>query len=421
MYDLAEIVVKAGSGGSGAVSFRREKFVPFGGPDGGDGGSGGDVVILADPGISSMRSFRNRRHFRAEDGRDGQGSRKHGRDGEDTVLRVPVGTAVKSKIQSGDVEIVADLDKPGQQVVAARGGRGGRGNTHFASSTNQTPRIAQKGEDGEEKSLVLELRLIADVGIIGYPNVGKSTLLAAASAARPRIAGYPFTTREPELGVAEVGQERFVLAEIPGLIDGAHLGRGLGHEFLRHALRTKILIHLIDGSSESPLRDMIHVNKELSLFESTMAQKPQIVAVNKIDMPQVQARIEEIKGAFRSAGIEVFFVSAVNGDGVGKLLAEAMKMLEEDKVKASVGEKTPVKVFRPQPRSSRPVVSKDGDTFVLKAPAVERIISGEGASTPVLNWQLKRQLDRMGVSRALEKAGVKPGDRVRCGDIEWEW
>ena len=291
MFDRVEIVVKAGDGGDGVVSFRREKFVPFGGPDGGDGGGGGDVIIMADPAVTSLRGFKQKRFYRANDGKDGRGKRQHGKKGENLVLTVPVGTMVLSKTQIGGDDLIADLEQPGQQAVVVKGGEGGLGNIHFASSTNQAPQIAQKGEVGEENSIILELRLIADVGIIGYPNVGKSTLLAAVSAAKPKIASYPFTTREPILGVAEVGPEGLVLAEIPGLIDGAHLGRGLGHDFLRHIVRTKILIHLIDGGSASPVEDMIRVNAELSLFDSALAQKPQLVAVNKIDLPQVQVQL----------------------------------------------------------------------------------------------------------------------------------
>ena len=297
MISQVEIGVRAGSGGGGAVSFRREKFVPFGGPDGGDGGAGGDVIIKADSGFTSLNIFRRKKAYQAAAGGGGRGQKKHGRKGADLVLLVPVGTVVSDRARLGDDADIADLAQPEQQVVVARGGKGGLGNTHFASSTNQAPQIAQKGEAGEEKEIILELRIIADVGIIGYPNVGKSSLLAVASAAKPKIAGYPFTTLEPILGVVEVGQQSFVLAEIPGLVAGAHLGRGLGHDFLRHVLRTKILIHLLDGSSASPAEDMILVNNELSLFDSALGQKQQLAVINKIDLPGVQARIAELRDA----------------------------------------------------------------------------------------------------------------------------
>jgi len=421
VFDRAEIEVRAGAGGAGIVSFRREKFVPFGGPDGGDGGSGGDVIIRADSSVDSLRVFSRKRFYRAAGGRDGKGKKKHGKNGEDLILTVPVGTVVSYKTRIGSDALIADLEQPGQQAVVAKGGRGGLGNTHFASSTNQAPEIAQKGEPEEENSIILEMRLIADVGIIGYPNVGKSTLLAAASAAKPEIASYPFTTREPILGVVEVGQRSFVLAEIPGLIDGAHLGRGLGHDFLRHVVRTKILIHLIDGSSASPVESMIQINAELSLFDSALAQKPQLIVVNKIDLPQVQARLAEIKGVFSSAGTTPLFVSAATGEGVAELMAETIEMLQSATVERGTAEKTPMKVFRPQPRGVGPKVHKEGDTFVVVAPELERIVARTDVASSGMRWQLKRQLAGLGVSKALERAGVKPGDRVRCGNLEWDW
>ncbi len=413
--------MRAGKGGDGVVSFRREKFVPFGGPDGGDGGNGGDGVIVADSGVTNLRIFKQKRLYRAVDGKDGKGNRRHGKKGEDLILKVPAGTVVSYKTQIGGDAYMADLEQPGQQVVVARGGKGGLGNTHFTSSTNQAPQIAQKGEVGEEHSIILELKLIADVGIIGYPNVGKSTLLAAASAAKPKIASYPFTTREPILGVAEVGRRSFVLAEIPGLIDGAHLGRGLGHDFLRHIVRTKILIHLIDGSSASPVEDMIRINAELSLFDSALVHKPQLVVVNKIDLPQVQARLAEIKDAFSSAGTTALFVSAATGEGISEVMAETMKLLQSVTAEEGAGKKIPRKVFRPQPRGVGASVHKEGDMFVVVAPELERIVARTDTTSPGVHWQLKRQFARLGVSKALEKAGVKPGDRVRCGNFEWEW
>ena len=415
-------MVRAGDGGDGVVSFRREKFVPFGGPDGGDGGDGGDVVIMADSAVSNLRIFEHERFYRAADGKNGKGKKKHGKKGENLILMVPAGTVVSYKTQIGGDAVIADLEQVGQQVVVAKGGEGGLGNTHFASSTNQAPQIAQQGEAGEELSIILELRLIADVGIIGYPNVGKSTLLAAASAAKPKIASYPFTTCEPILGVVEVGQRSFVLAEIPGLIEGAHLGRGLGHDFLRHIVRTKILIHLIDGSSASPAEDMIQVNTELSLFDPALANKPQLVVVNKIDLPQVQARLAEIKDAFSCAGTRVLFISAATGDGVAELMAGTIKMLNEvTRLGRKDDEKIPKKIFRPQPRGMGTSVHKEGDTFVVVAPELERIVARTDMTSPGVHRQLKRQLARLDVGRALEKAGVKPGDRVRCGSLEWEW
>ncbi len=422
MFDRVEIVVRGGDGGAGAVSFRREKFVPLGGPDGGNGGNGGNVVIKADSSASSLRRVEPKRLYRAVDGGNGRGQRKYGKGGNDIILTVPVGTVISYKTQIGDHVLIADLDQPRQQAVAARGGKGGFGNSHYVSSTNQAPRIAQNGEVGEEHGIILEMRLIADVGIIGYPNVGKSTLLAAASAAKPKIASYPFTTLEPVLGAVEVGQQAFILAEIPGLIGGAHLGRGLGHDFLRHIVRTRVLIHLLDGGALSAVEDMVQVNAELGLFDSALARKPQLVAVNKMDLPQVRTRLAEMKDAFSGVGTTVHFISAATEEGLPDLMAETIKMLESvERLRREGGEKVPKKVFRPQPRGGGTSVRKDGDTFVVVDPEMERIIARVDANNPEVRWQLERQLVRAGVNRVLEKAGVKPGDKVRCGKLEWEW
>jgi len=420
VIDRVEIAVKAGKGGDGAISFRREKFVPYGGPDGGDGGEGGSVVVKADPAVTDLRKFGTKRLYRAGNGEAGRGKKKHGRRGEDVILSVPIGTVVSQKDQLGGDIIIADLDEPGRRAVV-RGGKGGLGNIHFSSSTNQVPRMAQQGEAGEEGSVLLELRLIADAGIIGYPNVGKSTLLAAASAARPKIAGYPFTTLEPALGAVEVGRQSFVLAEIPGLVADAHLGRGLGHGFLRHIMRTRLLVHLVDGSAESPLDDMIRVNNELSLFDSALARKPQLVAVNKIDLPQVRARRVGIRDDFRRAGVKVLFVSAETGEGVDRLMAAVAKMLAQLSMEKETGERLPRKVFRPQPRDGGAGVHREGDTFVIEAPGMGRLVTEGGIVSPEVRGELKKRLTRLGIGRTLEKAGIKPGDKVRCGSLEWEW
>ncbi len=401
------------------MSFRREKFVPYGGPDGGDGGKGGDVVIAVDATLTDLRLFKHKRYYRAGKGEPGKDSRKHGRNGEVLELAVPVGTVVSYKTQIGEKTVLADLAKPGERVVAARGGKGGRGNVHFASSTNQAPRVAQRGEPGEEQALILEVRLIADVGIIGFPNAGKSTLLAAASAAKPEIAGYEFTTRSPVLGVVEVGQQAFVLAEIPGLISGAHRGRGLGHDFLRHVSRTRLLIHLIDGTSPSPVESMMQVNAELGLYDSALVQKRQVVAVNKIDLPEVRTRRAEIEESFTAIGVGVFFISAQGKEGVSVLMSEALKMLGERRQPEVTA--PPKRVFHPQPRVATPTVHRDGDTFVVVAPEMERIAARMDETSPLLGGQLKKPLQRLGITRALTRAGVKPGDRVRCGNLEWEW
>ena len=419
MFDRVEIKVQAGKGGNGIVSFRREKFIPYGGPDGGDGGKGGTVIIKADANTSSLVSLRQRKLYRAQDGGNGRSRKKHGKDGVDLLLTVPIGTVVLDKTQlAGDAEI-ADLLQPSQFVVVANGGRGGLGNTHFASSINQVPRIAQKGWDGEGKSIVLEMKIIADIGIIGYPNVGKSSLLAAISAAKPKIASYPFTTLEPALGVVEVGWWSFVVAEVPGLIAQTHLGRGLGHDFLRHVVRTRVLLHLVDGSSVSPVEDMVQVNRELELFDPTLVQKPQLVAVNKIDLLQVQAQLAEIKGAFSNVGIKVHFISAVTGEGVSEFMAKALAMLS----RAVALEKAPEssKVFHPKPKKTGISVHKEGHTFVVRAAELESVTAGTNLRDLEARRQLLGWFTRTGLSRALKKAGATPGDKVRLGKLEWEW
>ena len=429
MYDKVEIRVKAGDGGNGAVSFRREAHVPRGGHDGGDGGNGGNVIIVADPSVTSLRLFKLDNLYDARRGESGKGKKQHGKNGQDLILKVPVGTIALDRSRPNELTLLADCEQPEVPVVLVRGGKGGLGNTHYVSSTNQVPRIAQKGETGLELPLTLELRLIADVGIIGFPNAGKSTLLTAISAARPKIADYPFTTLEPVLGVVEaevkeagkLTQKRFVVAEIPGLIEGAHLGRGLGHDFLRHIVRTKMLIHLIDGSSTAPVEDMVRVNTELTLYDAPLAKKPQIVAVNKIDLPQVRERLIEIKADFKAAGIPVLLISASEGEGVKSLTTEAAKLLSKLGAAAEAGKVIHKTVFHPQPKGADVSVHKEGDVFVVVSPELERLTGRGSGSDPEVQRQLQRQMGRLGISRALETAGVKAGDKVRCGNYEWEW
>jgi len=421
VFDEIRIRVKAGKGGDGAVSFRREKFVPFGGPDGGDGGRGGDVVLEADTGVTDLRLFSANKLYKASNGGNGLSQKRSGKDGKDLILKVPVGTIAWDKSGVDSDMTVADLEKPAQRVVVASGGMGGWGNTHYASSTNQTPRIAQGGQAGEERELTLEMRLIADVGIIGYPNVGKSTLLAAVSAARPKAASYPFTTLEPVLGVVDVKQRSFILAEIPGLVEGAHLGRGLGHDFLRHIMRTRMLIILVDGTSRDPVEDVSRLNVELSLFDLVLAEKPQLVVVNKIDLPEVNYRIAEIRESFRSIGTQVYFVSAASGEGTTQLMEDAMEILRKVVVESKTSQPTAEVVFHPQPKGATASVHKEGDIFVIIADALERIVARVDLANPEVLRQLQGQLSRMGIKRTLERAGIKPGDRVRCGGYEWEW
>lgn len=351
MLDWVRIRVKAGKGGKGSMSFRHEKFVPFGGPDGGDGGNGADVIIRVSPHLSDLSDYRHRRIFHADKGGNGRGKKMYGKNGADLILAVPPGTLVFLVKEGGEDTLLADLKETDEQVVVSKGGRGGRGNLHFKTSTNQAPQRADEGKPGEEAVIVLEMRLIADAGIIGEPNAGKSTLLAAATAAKPKIADYPFTTIEPMLGLVEVGRETFILAEIPGLIEGAHLGRGLGHAFLRHAMRTRVIIHLIDGRITFPVAAYNSLNNELKLFDPVLATKPQLIVINKIDLPEVRERIPTIREEFRSVGEEAHFISAAAGDGVKELMAETLKLIESFSQEKEEVPETGVKVFRPQPKA----------------------------------------------------------------------
>jgi len=322
--DEVEIWVKAGDGGNGCVSFRREKYVPKGGPDGGDGGKGGDVILEADPHLRTLLDYKYKSNYRAQNGEHGKGKRQHGKDGEDLLLKVPVGTVVKDADTGA---LIADLCEPYQRVVVARGGRGGRGNAHFATPTRQAPRFAEPGQKGEERRLRLELKVLADVGIIGYPNVGKSTFLSRISRARPKIAPYPFTTLVPELGVVRLGEEELVFADIPGLIEGAHKGAGLGSQFLRHVERTKLLLHIIDASDQGdPLKRYEQIRQELGLYDPKLLEKPELVVLNKIDLPEVKERMEGIKEEFERRRKPFFAISALTGEGVEELLKTVFRL-----------------------------------------------------------------------------------------------
>jgi GTP-binding protein len=327
--DEVRIRVIAGNGGRGAVSFRREKFVPRGGPNGGDGGDGGDVIAVAEAQLTTLIDLRYQKQYKAGRGQHGMGKEQHGKRGEDRIIKVPVGTIIRD---AGTGELLGDLKTPGEQVIVAAGGRGGKGNAHFVSSTNRSPRFAQPGEPGQDRELAIELRLLADVGIIGLPNAGKSTLIAAISAVRPKIADYPFTTLVPNLGVVQYGEgQSFVVADIPGLIEGAHQGQGLGDKFLRHVMRTSVLIHLLDASrikENDPLTDWNTVNRELALFDPELLQKPQIVVANKIDIPEARANEQLLGKKLPRQYQPVHAISAATGEGVRVLVQKVGVLLE---------------------------------------------------------------------------------------------
>lgn len=430
-YDRSKIYVKAGDGGNGSRHFRREKFAPLGGPDGGDGGRGGSVYLEATTNLNTMIDYRYRHQFKAGTGEPGIRQKMHGAKGEDIILPVPCGTIIRD---ADTYELIADLVDEGQRVMVARGGRGGLGNVHFATSTHQAPQEAQKGEPGEERWIQLELRLIADVGLVGYPNAGKSTLLSVVTAARPKIADYPFTTLSPNLGVVAVGQPAsgdefgFVLADIPGLIEGAAQGVGLGHEFLRHVQRTRLLIHMLDGASyeRDPWQDFQTINQELHEYDEQLAQRPQIVVLNKMDLPEAQQLWPALKAQAEKAGYPVFAISAASHQGTEELMQFAAHRLHElrqeeaERIAQSVTTEASGVVLRPQPEDAFTVSEEEG-IYIVRGKRVERAVGMTDLENEEGMDRLQVTLRRMGVTKALEEAGVKVGDTVRFGKVELFW
>ncbi|MPZ22916.1 MAG: GTPase ObgE [Dehalococcoidia bacterium] len=419
MIDQVDLHLKAGEGGAGVVSFRREKFVPRGGPDGGDGGRGGSIYLVASEDASTLSTYRYKHHYRAGRGGNGSGKNQHGRKGDDVELVVPVGTLVQTVGDDGALAVIDDLTTPGQRILVARGGRGGWGNQHFKGPTNQAPKVAQSGQLGEEVHLRLDLKLIADIGVIGRPNAGKSSFVTAVTAARPRVADYAFTTLEPILGVVERGYESFVVAEIPGLIEGAAGGAGLGHEFLRHAERSRAFLHLIDGGRPDPLLDYTQVNAELTAYDPDLSARPQLVAINKIDMPEVLARKDELQAAFAAHGVELRFISAAGGGGVDSLLDELMAIVKQAPTEEV--EERGVPVLRPRPAGRRFRVQRSDGAFSVHGASVEALAGMMDVRHDETREEFMRQLQRMGVAAALEKAGVQPGDAVRIGSVQLAW
>jgi GTP-binding protein len=420
--DVGKIWVKAGDGGNGIVSFRREKFVPFGGPDGGDGGRGGSVYLVAKAGVSTLLEFARKRHFRANNGGHGKGSRQHGKAGEDLTVVVPPGTQVRS--EDG---LLADLVRPGDSIMVARGGRGGLGNTHFATSTQRAPRIAQKGEPGEERALDLELKTIAHAALIGEPNAGKSSLLAATSAARPRVGDYPFTTLSPNLGVVdahgEPGDEHFfVLADVPGLIAGAHTGAGLGHRFLRHVERAPILVHVVDASRPDALDAYLTVRAELEAYKVEVAVKPEIVVANKLDLPGAREGLALLRGALSDRS--VIGTSTITNEGIPDLLDAVVALLaEQPEAEPESQDPSGVRVYRLAPAEDTvfTIEAVAEDVYRVRGKRVERLVAMTDLESEEGVTYLQRQLTRLGVFEALERAGVEVGDTVSIGEWETEW
>ncbi len=416
--DQVNIHVKSGKGGDGMVHFRREKFVPLGGPDGGDGGKGGDVVFEVKVTLNTLSAFRQNEKFAAQPGKNGGGSQMTGRGAEDLIISVPPGTVIYDA-ETG--ALLGDLTDPGQRLTVCKGGRGGRGNQHFVNSRNQAPRTAERGEPHEEKALRLELKLIADLGIIGLPNAGKSTLLSVLTNAKPKIGAYPFTTLEPNLGVANIDDDTtVVMADIPGLIEGAAEGAGLGHDFLRHIQRTRVLIHMIDGQSEDPLADYSQINTELSLFDPKLGKKPQIVVLNKIDQPDVLERLAEITASFKNKNIDLITASAMARTNTRDILISAYKQLQE--LPAEVLEEEALPVYKPDvdPNQFEVIHEETGD-WRITGVAIER-------AAKMTYWEhdgsirrFQKLMIHLGVDKALRNAGIQEGETVYIGDFELEW
>jgi len=425
--DEVTIDIKAGDGGNGAVAFRKEKYVPFGGPSGGDGGKGGDIILEADSNLSTLLDFRYQRHYEAPRGTHGISKDMRGKDADDMTLKVPIGTTA-TDVDSG--RVIVDLTKHGQKAIVARGGQGGRGNAHFASSTHQAPKYAENGEPGQAKNVTLELKLLADVGLIGYPNVGKSTLIAALSAAKPKIADYPFTTLIPNLGVVRVDEERtFVIADIPGLIEGASEGVGLGHQFLRHVERTRLLCHLIDVSGTSgrePMDDYAVINRELAAYNEDLAKLPQAVVLNKIDIADPEL-VEMLRAEFAEEDIPVFAVSAATRAGLEPLvyfLAESLAAMplppppEDDITLITPGT---VRGKRTTDRKWEAHYDAAEQVYVVSGVGIERLISMTQLANEAAISRLHRTLEKSGIINKLRVLGAEEGDTVRIGKAEFDF
>ncbi|PAF28395.1 GTPase ObgE [Paenibacillus sp. 7516] len=426
--DKAKIYVKAGDGGDGLISFRREKYVPNGGPAGGDGGRGADIIFRVDEGLRTLMDFRYQRHFKAPRGEKGRNKSQHGANAENMIVRIPPGTVILDE-DSG--EVLADLTRHGQQVVVARGGRGGRGNIRFATPNNPAPELAENGEEGEERYIVLELKVMADVGLVGFPSVGKSTLLSVVSAAKPKIGAYHFTTITPNLGVVGVGEGRsFVMADLPGLIEGAHEGIGLGHEFLRHVERTRIIIHVVDMSGSEgrdPFEDWVKINDELKLYNPVLAERPQIVAANKMDMPESEENLEQFMQKVREVqpDIEIMPISSLTRKGIQELLYRAADLLDQipDEVVveevADISERKVYSLDKKEDEGFR--IVRENEIFVVESAKIDRMMKRMQLNSHEAILKLARTLRHMGVDEELRKRGAEEGTIVRIGDFEFEF
>ncbi|QDH20083.1 GTPase ObgE [Saccharibacillus brassicae] len=426
--DKAKIYVKAGDGGDGVVAFRREKYVPNGGPAGGDGGRGGDVIFRVDEGLRTLMDFRYQRHFKAKRGEKGRNKNQYGSNAEHLVVRIPPGTLI---IDDDTQEVLADLTRHGQEIVVARGGRGGRGNVKLATQNNTAPELAENGEEGKERYIVLELKVMADVGLVGFPSVGKSTLLSVVSAATPKIGAYHFTTITPNLGVVGIDEGRsFVMADLPGLIEGAHEGVGLGHEFLRHVERTRVIIHVVDMSGSEgrdPFDDWLKINEEIKLYNAELEKRPQIVAANKMDMPDSEEnlRVFKEKVAEIHPDLEIMPISSLTRQGVKELMYRAVDVLDSIAVAPSIEEaadQTERKVYRVEEAKEEGfTIRRENEMFVVESVQIERMMKRMQLTTHDAILKLARTLRHMGVDEELRKRGAKDGTIVRIADFEFEF
>lgn len=419
--DYVKIIAKAGNGGNGAISFRHEKYVAAGGPDGGDGGKGGDVYFIVDPDANTLIDFRYKKKFKAENGNNGEGARRFGKSGQDLYINVPIGTIIK-EAKTG--RVLADLSEKDQRALILKGGRGGKGNSNFATATRQAPRFAQDGEDGEEKELILELKLLADVGLIGFPNVGKSTLLSIVTDAKPKIADYHFTTLDPNLGVVkkEYG-DSFVIADIPGIIEGASEGIGLGIQFLRHIERTRLLLHVIDVSGSegrNPVEDFYTINSELKKYSEKLSQRKQIIVANKIDSMQDESLYNNLEKLAKEKDIEIFKISAATNTGIKELMSHVSQVLKTLPKENLVEINNDEKLYILEDEEPFTIIM-EGKSYIINGPAVEKLMKRVNLDDNESMYYFHKMLDELGVSQKLKEMGIKDGDSVIIAGWELEW
>ena len=422
--DQVKVYVKGGDGGNGAVSFRREKYVALGGPAGGDGGKGANVVFVVDEGLRTLIDFRYQRHFKAKRGEHGRTKGMHGAGAEDMIVRVPPGTTV---YDDDTQEVIADLIEHGQRAIIAKGGRGGRGNIRFATSSNPAPEIAENGEPGQERYIRMELKLIADVGLVGYPSVGKSTLLSSVTAAKPKIAAYHFTTIAPNLGVVDLGEKSFVMADLPGLIEGAHEGVGLGHQFLRHVERTRVIVHVIDVAAtegRDPYEDYLQINEELKHYNARMEDRPQIIVANKMDLPDAEVHLQAFREKCPDA--KIYSISGATRQGVQELMYAISDLLETIPERFEVEEDPEVEVeervvFKAEPEEIPFVITRENDVFVVSGEKLEKLTKMTNLNSYDSIQRFARLMRTMGIDQALRERGAKDGDTVQIGKFEFEF